>query len=78
LENELETLEAKIAELEASQVKLTADLASEEVSSDPDQLRQVTNSVGKVTHSLETCYSRWGVLSDEIEKVKAKLGMTDG
>jgi ATP-binding cassette subfamily F protein 3 len=78
LENELETLEAKIAELEASQVKLTADLASEEVSSDPDQLRQVTNSVGKVTHSLETCYSRWGVLSDEIEQVKAKLGMTDG
>ena len=78
LENELETLEAKIAELEASQVKLTADLATEEVSSDPDQLRQVTNAVGKVTHSLETCYSRWGVLSDEIEKVKAKLGISEG
>jgi ATP-binding cassette, subfamily F, member 3 len=74
LENELETLEAKIAEFETAQATLTAALSSEEVAADSDKLRETTNAVAKVTKSLETAYSRWGVLSDEIEKVKAKLG----
>jgi len=75
LESELETLETKIAEWEAAQATLTTRLSSEEVSGDPDKLREVTNSVSKVTKSLETAYSRWGVLSDEIEKVRTKLGV---
>jgi ATP-binding cassette subfamily F protein 3 len=77
LENELETLETKIADLEASQAKFTTELASDAVTEDADELRRVTNAVGKVAQSLEVAYSRWGVLSDEIEKVKTRLGITD-
>jgi ATP-binding cassette subfamily F protein 3 len=77
LETELATLEIKIAELEAGQATLNAALTSEELISQPDKLRETGNAISKITHSLETAYSRWGVLTDEIEKVKAKLGITD-
>jgi ATP-binding cassette subfamily F protein 3 len=77
LETELAALEIKIAELEAAQATLNTALTSEEVISQPDKLRETSNAISKITHSLETAYSRWGVLTDEIEKVKAKLGITD-
>ena len=77
LENELATLEAKIASFEAAQVTLTAALSSEEVSGEPDKLREASNAVSKITTALENGYSRWGELSDEIAKVKAKLGMAE-
>ena len=64
----------KIAELEAAQATLTAALSSEEIAADPDKLREVTNAVSKITIALENSYSRWGELSDEIEKVREKLG----
>ena len=73
LESELETLEIKIAELEAAQATLTTALSSEEVASDPDKLHQTSNAVAKITTALENAFSRWGTLSDEIEKVTAKL-----
>jgi ATP-binding cassette subfamily F protein 3 len=75
LENELETLEKKIAELEAAQATLTAALSSEEIAADPDKLRETSNAVSKITTALENSYSRWGELSDEIEKVRTKLGI---
>jgi ATP-binding cassette subfamily F protein 3 len=75
LESELAALEAKIAEYEAAQNTLTAALSSEEVASDPDKLHQTSTAVANITSALETSYSRWGDLSDEIEKVKAKLGL---
>jgi ATP-binding cassette subfamily F protein 3 len=74
LENELEALEAKIAELEAAQATLTAALSNEETAADPDKFREATNAVAKITTALETSYTRWGGLSDEIEKVREKLG----
>ena len=75
LENELETLEAKIAGFEAAQVTLTAALSSDAVAAEPDKLRETSNAVAKITTALETSYSRWGELSDEIAKVRAKLGI---
>ncbi|MBK1827950.1 ABC-F family ATP-binding cassette domain-containing protein [Haloferula rosea] len=74
LESELETLEASIGEYEGAQATLTAALSSEEVASDPDKLQQTAAAVQQITEKLETAYSRWGTLSDEIEKVKEKLG----
>ncbi len=74
LETELEALEKKIAELEAAQATLTTALSSPEVAGDPDKLHQTTTAVANLTQSLETHYSRWGDLSDEIEKVRLKLG----
>jgi ATP-binding cassette subfamily F protein 3 len=75
LESELEILEGKIAELEAAQVALTAALSNEEIAADPEKFREATNAVAKITTAMENSYTRWGVLSDEIEKVKAKLGI---
>lgn len=77
LENELETLEARIAQLEAAQVTLTAALSSEATAADPDKLRETSNAVSNITTAMENSYSRWGELSDEIEKVKRKLGIEE-
>jgi ATP-binding cassette subfamily F protein 3 len=77
LETELAALEIKIAELEAAQATLNTALTSEEVISQADKLRETSNAISKITHALENAYSRWGELTDEIEKVKAKLGITD-
>jgi len=74
LEDELGTLEKKIAELEAAQVTLTAHLSEPSVAGDPDQFRQATQAVANVTLGLENAYSRWGELSAEIEALTAKLG----
>ena len=73
LEDELATLEAKIAEYEAAQHTLTAALSSEEIASDPDKFQQASTAVARVTTALETSYTRWGELSDEIERVTAKI-----
>jgi len=75
LEAEFATLEAKIAELEAAQATLTQRLSSEEVTNDSAKMRDASNASDKLAKSLETAYYRWGQLSDEIEKVKAKLGI---
>jgi ATP-binding cassette, subfamily F, member 3 len=75
LETEFEALEKKIAELEGAQATLTAQLSSEAVINDSAKLREVTNAVEKLTKALESSYFRWGELSDEIDKVKAKLGI---
>jgi ATP-binding cassette subfamily F protein 3 len=77
LEAEFETLEIKIAELESAQASLTASLSSEEVAGDSAKLRETTNAVSKLTTALETAYTRWGALSEEIERVRAKLGIAD-
>ena len=75
LEAEFESVEAKIAELEGAQATLTKQLSSDDVTGEPAKLREVTNAVDKVAKALESNYYRWGQLSDEIEKVKAKLGI---
>jgi ATP-binding cassette subfamily F protein 3 len=75
LENELAVLEASIAELEAAQATLTAALSTQETAADPDKFRETSNAVAAITTKLEGSYSRWGGLSDEIEKLKAKLGI---
>jgi ATP-binding cassette, subfamily F, member 3 len=74
LEDELASLEKKIAELEAAQVTLTAHLSEPSVAGDPDKFRQATQAVANVTQGLENAYSRWGELSAEIETLTAKLG----
>jgi len=73
LESELETLETTIAELEQAQATLTGHLSTPEVSGDPDKLHQTSLAVQQVTEKLETVYSRWAELSDEIETLRDKL-----
>ncbi len=75
LEADFEDLEKKIAELEGAQATLTRQLSSEAVTHNTAKLREVTHALEKIAKALESSYFRWGELSDEIEKVKAKLGM---
>jgi ATP-binding cassette subfamily F protein 3 len=75
LETEFTALEAKIAELEGAQATLTQQLSSEEVSNNSGKLREVTNAVDKLAKSLEVSYTRWGALSEEIERIRVKLGI---
>jgi ATP-binding cassette subfamily F protein 3 len=75
LEKEMISLEAKIAEQEASQATLTAALSSPEISGNAEELRRTTNAVEKVTKTLELAYSRWSSLTEEIEQVKAEHGL---
>jgi ATP-binding cassette, subfamily F, member 3 len=73
LESELAALEEKIAEFEAAQATLTAALSQPETAADPDRFRQTSVAIETITKSLETSYSRWGQLSDEIETLRQEL-----
>jgi ATP-binding cassette subfamily F protein 3 len=73
LEAEFASVEAKIAELEAAQATLTAGLSSPDLAADADKFRQATQAVAKITDALEKAYSRWGALSEEIDRMKARL-----
>jgi ATP-binding cassette subfamily F protein 3 len=75
LEAEFEALETRIAELEGAQATLATQLSDESVVNDPARFREVTNAVDKLAKSLETSYSRWGALSEEIERLRVKLGI---
>jgi ATP-binding cassette subfamily F protein 3 len=74
LETELEALEEKIAGYEAAQATLGAALSDPGTAADPDKFRETTIALQNIVTALESSYTRWGVLSDEIEKVKAALG----
>ncbi len=75
LETEFVSVEAKIAELEAAQATLASQLSSESVMNHPGQLREVTNAVDKTAKLLEVSYTRWSALSEEIERLRNKLGI---
>jgi ATP-binding cassette subfamily F protein 3 len=75
LETEFAALEAKIAELEGAQSTLTAQLSNDSVNNNPGKLREVTNAVEKLAKSLEVGYTRWGALSEEIERLRTKHGI---
>ena len=75
LEIEFVSVEAKIAELEAAQATLASQLSSESVMNHPGQLREVTNAVDKTAKLLEVSYTRWSALSEEIERLRNKLGI---
>ena len=73
LEDELVTLEKRIADFETAQANATADLSKPEVVASPAKFRLVTNTVEQITQKLESAISRWEALTEEIEAVKAKL-----
>src|SRR5690606_13771298 len=73
LEEELAVLEKHIAELEAAQAAATAELSKPEVVASPAKFRLVSNKVEQLTAKLEASITRWEGLTEEIERVKAKL-----
>jgi ATP-binding cassette subfamily F protein 3 len=73
LQEELESVEGKIAEMEKAQATLTQHLSSEEVAGDPQKFRETTNALEKITQNLEIAFSRWGEITAAIEAAEAKL-----
>ena len=73
LEDQLASLEKQIAELEAAQTTLTAHLSKPEVTPDAEELRKTSSAYQNVTDKLETIYSEWSALSDEVETKRADL-----
>ena len=73
LQQELETLEENIAQLESAQATLLQHLESPEVTSDAEKLQETTNAYQNISQKLETAYSDWTTLSDKIERTEASL-----
>ena len=73
LQEELNALEEKIAELEAAQGALTTHLNDPAVASDPEKLREATEAYQSLARQLEKSITRWTDLSAELEKAEARL-----
>lgn len=77
LEERLEKLEATITEFEAARETLTQHMSKPEVASDPDELRKTSEAFQSVGNQLEKAFSEWSELTDEVDKMRAKLEATD-
>ena len=73
LEDELARLEAAIAGLETAQADLAGQLSDPAVAADPDCFRATSLALQQAGTSLEASYSRWGELSDQIERLRDQL-----
>ncbi|MGB1259511.1 MAG: ABC transporter C-terminal domain-containing protein, partial [Akkermansiaceae bacterium] len=74
LHSELSTLEQQIAEFEAAQAALTTHMSAPETAADADKMQQATSAYQALSEKLENTFSRWGEVSDAIEKAEAELG----
>lgn len=72
LQRELGELEQNIAEYEAAQATLTGHMSDPAVASDGDKMLQATNAYQALTEKLETAITRWGEVSDALEKLGAE------
>ena len=77
LEERLEKLEATITEFEAARETFTQHMSKPEVASDPDELRKTSEAFQAVGNQLEKAFSEWSELTDEVDKMRAKLEATD-
>ena len=73
----LEKLEATITEFEAARETFTQHMSKPEVASDPDELRKTSEAFQSVGNQLEKAFSEWSELTDEVDKMRAKLEATD-
>jgi len=73
LQNEFEAIEQQIADLESAQATIAAHLENPEVAGDAEELRKATHAYEQAGNKLETAYSKWENLSDQIEKLEAEL-----
>lgn len=73
LQTELTELESNIAEYESAQATLTEHMSDPEIASDGDKMQQATTAYQNITEKLETAITRWGEVSDKIEKFSSSL-----
>ena len=73
LQSELEELEKNIAEYEAAQAALTSHMSAPETAGDAEKMQQASSAFQALSEKLENTFSRWGEVSDQIEKLESEL-----
>jgi len=71
LKEEAERLETAIGDLEQEKADLTAKLIDPEFFKQNDEATAATKRFSEVESELESSYTRWSELSDEIERIEA-------
>ncbi len=73
LQDELATVEVKIADAEARQTTLTAHMAQPDVASDGAKMSAASESFAKASKQVQQYLSKWEELSAEIERLEEEL-----
>ena len=73
LQSELEQLEHNITEYESAQTTLTEYMSAPDTTGDAEKMQQASSAYQALTDKLEAAISRWGEVSDAIEKAEAEL-----
>ncbi len=73
LQQKLEELEAQIAALEEEKNDITAQLEDPDTASNTDAVMELTSRYRFVDSTLETCFTAWAELSEEIEETENRL-----
>ncbi len=69
LEDDLESIEETISALEEEKQKLAADMSDPEFFKDTKKATKAAQRLSEAEIELQTAYSRWSEVSDEIEKL---------
>ena len=73
LQDELQELERQISEYEAAQTSLTAHMSDPATAGDAEKMQQASSAYKAISEKLEAAITRWGEVSDAIEKAEAEL-----
>ena len=73
LQSELEQLEHHITEYETAQTTLTEYMSAPDTTGDAEKMQQASSAYLALTDKLEAAISRWGEVSDAIEKAETEL-----
>lgn len=73
LQTELEQTEKNIAEFEAAQATLTQHMSEPETAGDAEKLQQASHAYQLLGEKLESAYTRWDELNEQIETLEAEL-----
>ena len=73
LQDELQELERQISEYEAAQTSLTGHMSDPATAGDAEKMQEASSAYKAISEKLEAAITRWGEVSDAIEKAEAEL-----
>ena len=75
LQQELESIEEKIAEAEGAQATLTEHMSDPAVAADGAKMQEATKAYAALGSKLEQYFSKWEEISGKIEKLEEELAL---
>lgn len=73
LQQELEAVEGRIAELEGRKEEISRMFEVPEVASDTGRVLELTEDFRGVSQELEACFTRWAELSERVDELEGKI-----